>query len=503
MSDSFDRSRLIGVGSLDDNAAAVRGERVPHIVSGRATLCCVVRGIRYHDGFASDLRGIPELPELTRALNARAIMSNRIPKMHTPQEFPYCFWHPDVPCEETLRELLTRYPDNALLPYQVGRACAVGGYTELYRHLDILPDVSIAEEARDNRESGTADLPGRHGSSHSLPEVVFDITEDQCIDVEGILPGDRPVSPETVQLLHSPLPADLPTVDKDLLILMAAWTGKIDRYARLRRPRMVDGELPCVVRGIYHHPFFAKWWLTQPDKGLGILIRQAVHARCTMNNDLSWLSDTTPETELPEMIWFPQPARPETYIELARRQPRMASRAARACMHANYQEAFNKVSWEPDKWLWVEAQHLPNTHYLARIERKAAAMGIDCEQRFLPELGEAVSWEDRWPTAVLGQEWPHHHPNGSQSLTLVPELTTNHVGFQHPEETTTHSTVGQVLLHACVADESIRPTPAEGELDLGEIYQGDLAVQSEKDGRITALYRGSGRGRRRGGRPHH
>ncbi|KAL3476203.1 hypothetical protein BJX99DRAFT_258717 [Aspergillus californicus] len=138
----------------DENAAAIQGERVPRTVRGRSTVSCVVCGIRYHDGFARDMRGIPELPELTRALNARDITSNRVPEMHTAQEVPYCFWHPDVPREETLRELLTRYPDNALLPYQVRRACAVGGYTDLYRSLDIFPDVSIAEEARGNRNTG-------------------------------------------------------------------------------------------------------------------------------------------------------------------------------------------------------------------------------------------------------------------------------------------------------------------------------------------------------------
>lgn len=37
--------------------------------------------------------------------------------------------------------------------YHVGRAYAIGGYLALYRELDLLPDVSIAEEARDNAGS--------------------------------------------------------------------------------------------------------------------------------------------------------------------------------------------------------------------------------------------------------------------------------------------------------------------------------------------------------------
>jgi hypothetical protein len=169
-------------------------------------------------------------------------------------------------------------------------------------------------------------------------------------------------------------------------------------------------------------------------------------------------------------------------------------------MHANYQNAFDQVGWELDARMWVEAQHVSNTHYLSRIEEKAAMMGIsDCEEEFLPQLEEDISWQNQWPMAVIAQEWPHFHPDGTQSLTLVPELTVNHVGFQHPEETTTHSMVGQVLLHACVADESIRPTPVDGEIDLGEMYHG-------KEGRVAGRHRGSGRGRGRGrgrgGQPH-
>lgn len=58
-------------------------------------------------------------------------------------------------------------------------------------------------------------------------------------------------------------PADLPLINKDDLIYVAAYTGDIDRYARLRRPKMLSSEFGLVVRGIYHNPFLAKWWSTQ------------------------------------------------------------------------------------------------------------------------------------------------------------------------------------------------------------------------------------------------
>lgn len=53
----------------------------------------------------------------------------------------------------TYRELARRYPK---MRHEVGRACAVAGYTDLYLELQLLPDVSIAEEARDNEGKGRA-----------------------------------------------------------------------------------------------------------------------------------------------------------------------------------------------------------------------------------------------------------------------------------------------------------------------------------------------------------
>lgn len=516
MPDSFDEPRSAGPRPREDCLAAILGERVPEKIYATTKLC-LVRGIRYKDGFAGELSGIPELPEITRALNARAIMSNRVPEMKSPEEFPYCFWHPDVPSEETLRELLRQYPACSLLPYQVGRACAVGGYIELYHELGLLPDVTIAEEARDNHKSGQliyqaimeapvryaymddykcclrenpiagAHLNGdtcvrsmldkRFPLGHTIvpmfPKGVFDITEDQRIDIEGMHPGDRPVCPETVKLLYSPLPDDLPSVDKDLLILMAAWDGNIDRYNRLRRPRLIDGEIPCIVRGIYHHPFFAKWWLTQSyglESGYGGVVRKAVYARCIMNNDISWLKATIPDSQLPIMIWYPQVASPETYVELARREPRMASLAARACIHADYQKAFDQVSWEPCAEMWVDALDVPSTHYLTCIEAKAAAVGVlDCEEEFLGDLEDNFRWEDQWYMVLLEQECGPIHSDGSQSSTLVSELRVNNIGFESERMQNFTTEVGRVLLHACVANESIRPT--KGALQLCDLYR--------------------------------
>lgn len=50
---------------------------------------------------------------------------------------------------------------------------------------------------------------------------------------------------ENLPLLYNPLPKDLPTLHKDLLILTAAFCGDIDRYVRLRRPTVIRTEMNC------------------------------------------------------------------------------------------------------------------------------------------------------------------------------------------------------------------------------------------------------------------
>jgi len=188
-------------------------------------------------------------------------MSNRIPDMDDDgEDMPYCFWHPDVPTEDTLRELLRRYRGTATR-YQVGRVCAVAGYTGLCRELDLLPNVAIAEEARDSGDRGRAiyelivaestrhavmddynltvrqhPVPGaslngdtcvrstldkrqsikdENGHNADVWEPMLDIAKDWCLDIEGRNWHEGwPVNPEAVRLLHQPLPRDLLTVDK-------------------------------------------------------------------------------------------------------------------------------------------------------------------------------------------------------------------------------------------------------------------------------------------------
>ncbi|KAJ5810098.1 uncharacterized protein N7503_002316 [Penicillium pulvis] len=391
---------------------AVHGSRIPKDLSEPCHRLCTIRGIRHHYGFAKQLRGIPEF---TRALNARDFMSGIIPTISQPDEIPYCIWYPEVPTGETLRALVQRYPD---MLYHAARACAVAGYIDLYKELDPLPEVHIAEEAgyasmqKDstgsrhiyqhilsqpvkfeimNDYTRTVDVAGRRAAFLNGDTAVyssltarrkyyspkgwfsiryrkpwdtycsdphyFNITEDWGIDDHDC---DAPEAPEDyVPLVYSPLPADLPLINKDKLIHVAAYNGDIDRYARLRRPQMLEHEGP---------------W-------------RAINARRIMSNDLSWLSPDNPGAVYPDLIWYPELAHSSTYEKLAHKRPGMFDMCLRACIVANkdhtwdslLRDAFDickstgddepkdpKLWWlskYADRGLWKEAGASSNKHY--------------------------------------------------------------------------------------------------------------------------------------------
>lgn len=397
---------------------AINGVRIPDYLGLEVQQLCVVAGIRRNPGFGHELRGLT--PRFTRALNAQAIMYSRdIPDMNDPEEFPYCIWYPSLPDRDTCRKLITKYP---WTKYQVGRVCAVANYDDLYKELDILPEVGIAEEARENGSEAiysaivkqpvkyavfndysnslvlenppislmngntcvTALLEAKQSFKRPKAKAIlesdrngferrlYDICEDMSMDVKRSEP--RPVDQSAVlPLLYSPLPADLPTIDKDLLILSAAYHGDIDRYMRLRRPQRIEGELECLIRGIYHDPLFAKFWSLQPTAGINNWrIRRAINARFIMTNDLSRITPATPVNELPYCIWFPQPAYYSVYEHIARLRPEMKLQAARACIVANYQPSFESIDPPHDSALVKEAQQSPNPFFLKHLQAKEA-----------------------------------------------------------------------------------------------------------------------------------
>lgn len=481
--------------------AAIKGQEIPVALGYELTRFSVIRGIRHHHGFAQELRGVT--PEFTRALNARDIMSGIIPTISHPDETPYCIWYPDIPTEHTLRALVQRYPD---MIYQAARACAIAGYFDLYKKLDPVPEVHVAEEASHagvqriskgsqeiarhiisqpvkfaimNDYTRTVDVANprmaflngdtavysslsarrKHLEPSELSDFYqnfwdphcrfasFNITEDWGIDDHD---QEEPEPAESYfPLLYGPLPRDLPPINKDKLILIAAYCGDIDRYTRLHRPSLIRSEFLCVIRGIYHNPFWAKWWSTQIPKHTGsrftefeeIMIQRAVNARRIMSDDVTWVTPDTPKDLLPRNIWFPQRACPETYERLARIRPDMLWLCLYACIVANYRDLWDKLLLPPssatlaigqmppvaeggeaqklklqrlseiaDPILWMEAKASRNDHYQCDI--KAAVP--DAIQSLEPHSGRAPalmfyysSQDLYYPTPDSRSRWVH------------------------------------------------------------------------------------------------
>ncbi|PKY00970.1 hypothetical protein P168DRAFT_292893 [Aspergillus campestris IBT 28561] len=440
--------------------AAIKGQEIPVALGYELTRFSVIRGIRHHHGFAQELHGVT--PEFTRALNARDIMSGIIPTISHPDETPYCIWYPDIPTEHTLRALVQRYPD---MIYHAARACAIAGYIDLYKELDPVPEVHVAEEAshagiqRSNKGSQeiarriisqpvkfaimndytrTVDIANpriaflnadtavhsslaarrkhleprvlanfyRSSGNPYYPSSYFNITEDWGIDDHN--KGEPEPAESYFPLLYEPLPMDLPPINKDKLILMAAHSGDIDRYSRLSRPQMISGEFYCIVWAIYHHPFWAKWWSMQVPKQTSsrfskfeeTMIQRAINARRTMSDDVTWVTPDTPKDLLPRNIWFPRLACPESYERLARIRPDMLWPCLYACIVADYSDLWDKLLLLPssatlaigemmppvsegseaqnlklqqlskvvDKILWQEAKTSRNDHYQCDIK---------------------------------------------------------------------------------------------------------------------------------------
>ncbi|KAH7254220.1 uncharacterized protein BKA55DRAFT_510385 [Fusarium redolens] len=428
---------------LDELRAAIRGQSVPQNFLHELAYKCLVAGIRHHDGFALGVRGKSLHQSIERAFNARDIMSGRVPEMEKPEDIPYCFWYPDVPNQDALRQLLKDHP-TTLMRYQVGRACAVGGYVELFKELDVLPDVSIAEEARDNLPASKAiyELPQsgaclngdtcvrstlnkRQPLCYEIFPPPFDITEDWCLGADVKRLEERAIPSDTLSLLYAPLPRHLPSVDKDILILMAAFTGNIDRYARLRRERTINGEMQCIVRGIYHDTLFARWCYEQPELAV---LRKFVHARFIMNDDLTWFDYNQPvsKDDLPRIIWYPQQANPTTYMELFRLMPELKQLVAQALVACDEPRDFLRLEPELTEEIYGEITNGVHSDLFREFIDKRVSYEEEGELAEWTELPHDV--HDVAPyDHLISKEMKPHFSHGLKELTL------DDVGFENRE----------------------------------------------------------------------
>ncbi|CAI7614964.1 unnamed protein product [Penicillium discolor] len=413
----------------------------------------VIRGIRDSLQFATSPAIIElcsgddsQAHQFSRARNARLIMSNMIPDIQNPATEPYCIWYPEPASEETYREVARRYPS---MRYQVGRACAAAWYTDLYKELDLLPDVSIAEEARDinnddiykiimsapqryvimddfTRSIKSPPIPGflngnmkprralgqRALPPKNLPDTTaddIDIEEDGFIGLQNIdlVERNTTLGPGDSEQLWMPLPPDLP-VEKRLLTQVAAWEGNVDRYSRLMHPRRLRTEIEynCILRGIYHHTTFAKWWAYQLETNPGRIIlpgkllsegnereyreiRTAINARKIMNNEISGIDDDS--DYLPWLIWWPVRPHVNTCNELARKCPSMRQQIAIACIICDYESLFLALKPPPRESLLVAAKQSGNPFYLKCLEEFVKERSI--ESREISEFDDDTSLE--------------------------------------------------------------------------------------------------------------
>jgi hypothetical protein len=188
-----------------------------------------------------------------------------------------------------------------------------------------------------NRRANIDDLP--------ISRLYFDITEDGSLDYQcedSLADYPHLMGPDDVHLLHRPLPQDLPEVNKDILIMMAAYEDNIDRYVRLRRPKFVDHEEGCIIRGIYHHTSFARWWADELDSHpnryhFDFDLYAAANARFIMVNELSRITKEPTNSHMPYVIWYPLWPEEVTLRELLLRKPGMRQQVAHACIVCNYQ----------------------------------------------------------------------------------------------------------------------------------------------------------------------
>jgi hypothetical protein len=140
---------------------------------------------------------------------------------------------------------------------------------------------------------------------------------------------------------------------KDLSTQIAVWEGNVDLYASLwRTGGMTGAETWCVVRGIYHHTMYARWWAEQLESNEDRIasqdvryhhsfILQAINARRVRINDLALHIDMD---HIPEMIWGPLKPSHHGLHDLLDRCPRMSHQIAMTYIICDYTELYRKIN---------------------------------------------------------------------------------------------------------------------------------------------------------------
>ncbi|KAJ4015507.1 hypothetical protein NW752_006967 [Fusarium irregulare] len=359
-------------------------------------------------------------------------MSNQVPDQMEEDEQPYCIWHPDIATEETYRALALKFPT---MRYQVGHACAAAGYYDLYKDLDLLPEVSIAEEARESQTEGgkliydeIMTCKSRYGimndckrevetceedyeypaylngdtevrwrlkarqklSSDELQDLLPCIEEDMHLDIEkqDLDEEHGTLSDEEAKLLWQPLPQDLPTVKKTLLLQIAAYDGNIERFVRLAGGgrTLSELDLECVERGILHHSMFARWWADQVKEDTVYAeavphitwIQEPIIARRIMVNDYAYFEKGWPAGDpKPYIIWWPLRPDAQFLLFLLEKCPEITMQIAAAAIVCDYDHVYYAADPDPCWDLWEVASYSTNPFYREDQEKRAKEKNVD------------------------------------------------------------------------------------------------------------------------------
>ncbi|KAG7411308.1 hypothetical protein LZL87_007130 [Fusarium oxysporum] len=404
-----------------DQEKAIRGDGVPRLLEDRDSRAALIRGIRlhYHLAMSEPVRRLSSsMPQVARARNARRIMSNGIPEWMTAEEQPYCIWHPDMATEDTYRSLASKFPDMR------------------YQELDLLPEVSITEEARESETDGgkliyeeimsfksryaimddckrTIELmdyecpaylngntevrwrlTARQGITRwSNDDLLPCIEEDMHLSLEDQELGERhgTLTDEEAKLLYSPLPRDLPTVKKTLLTQMAAHDGNIERYAQLANSGRTLTQLDqdCVIRGVLHHTMYARWWADQVKNDTIHArsapyvwdIQRAIMARRIMLNDASAFEDGWPPgVPMPYIIWWPLQPQSDMLSLLAMKVSEMKRQCAAAAIACDYKNIYKDLDPETSWHLWkVASEFATNQFYREDQETRGREKDVNVE----------------------------------------------------------------------------------------------------------------------------
>ncbi|KXX74917.1 hypothetical protein MMYC01_207969 [Madurella mycetomatis] len=159
-----------------------------------------------------------------------------------------------------------------------------------------------------------------------------------------------------------------------------------DEFRRALNARdIMSNELPDMIDPNYIP--YCIWypdWLSQVDTNETEPkqyqhLKRAINARFIMTNDLSRITPETNAFDLPYQIWYPIQARPETYLELARRNKHALYAVARALMVCDYEQTWDGLGdFEPSSELMIEVEDCRNTHYLEDLRRRCRERGVDC-----------------------------------------------------------------------------------------------------------------------------